>query len=276
MNNKEIIYRKLKESKKYKYLCADTLQRIASWADERYDAKDAVKAAKNKLHQVFGAFLGKGDLKKIEKSLAQIPPKPGRDGLRDIALEIMRFHASTRERIPVLERFYQELFARTGKPKKVLDLACGLNPFSIQWLDLEPGGEYYGIDIDTRLIHLVNVFFQHFDKPYKAACADILVSLPPVIQEYRAEMVLILKTLPSLEQQEKGAAEKLLQSLKALNARWIVVSFPVKSLSGREKEMADYYHEFMSGICARLAPTYFKLEYPDEIFYIVDYLGCME
>ena len=61
----DIVFQKLKESRKYKYLCDDTLRRISRWAVERYDGRQAVKAAKNKLHQVYGAYFEKVDMKRI-------------------------------------------------------------------------------------------------------------------------------------------------------------------------------------------------------------------
>lgn len=39
----------------------------------------------------------------------------------------LEMHASTRERKP-LGAFYEALFARAGRPGRVLDVACGLNP----------------------------------------------------------------------------------------------------------------------------------------------------
>lgn len=264
MKDRDVIYRKLKESRKYKHLCDDTLYRIAGWAIERYTPKKAEKAAKNKLHQVYGAFFEKINVKKINKLLAGISAHPDNEILKRTAGEILKFHRSTAERIPVLETFYRDLFSRTGTPKKVLDLACGLNPFSIQWMNLEPDAEYLGLDIDSRLSVMINTYFKYLNRSFRAECADILVSPPEPVN--KPDMILILKTLPSLEQQEKGAGERLLKSIKA---KYIVVSFPAKSLSGHEKGMETHYNEFILDILNRLSFTYFKMEYPAEIFYII-------
>ena len=264
MTEKGVIYRKLKESRKYKYLCDDTLHRIAGWALDRYAPQKAEKAAKNKLHQVYGAFFERINVKKIKERLAGLPAEPDTGILKQIGGEIMKFHASTAERLPILGKFYRELFNRTGVPKRVLDVACGLNPFSVQWMNLEPDAEYLGLDIDSRLTAMSNTFFKYLNRPYRAECADILVSLPEPVN--KPDIIFILKTLPSLEQQEKGAGERLLKFLKA---KYIVVSFPAKSLSGREKGMETHYHDLISGMQSRLCFTYFKLEYPSEIFYVM-------
>ncbi len=60
---------------------------------------------------------------------------------------------------------------------------------------------------------------------------DILAD-PPVDP---ADVALLLKTSSTLERQEKGATVRLVE---ALRAPFVVVSFAVKSLGGREKGMA--------------------------------------
>ncbi|MDQ1351951.1 MAG: rRNA ((1405)-N(7))-methyltransferase, partial [Acidobacteriota bacterium] len=156
---------------------------------------------------------------------------------------------------------YRDLFARIGKPRKILDLACGLNPFSVPWMGLEAGVEYIAFDIDTRLMSAINEFFKYLEKSYVGHCADILVSLP----REEVDVVFLLKTLPCLEQQEKGISEKL---IKALKAKYIVISFPSRSLTGKAKGMAGHYGRFISGILEKMGLGYFKMEYANEVFYI--------
>jgi 16S rRNA (guanine(1405)-N(7))-methyltransferase len=263
MKTRDIIFQKLKESKKYKYVCDDTLRRMSQWAVERYNAKTAVKAAKNKLHQVYGAYLEKMNISKIQKRLDQLSGNTDPGSLETTALKIMGYHASTSERLPFMDQFYSDLFSRIGKPGKILDLACGLNPFAVFRMALGPETEYIACDIDMRLIAFINTFFNYLKRPYKAQCLDILCSLPET--EPEADVVFILKTLPCLEQQEKGAGERI---LKALKAKHVVISFPSKSLTGKEKGMANYFDRFILDILERLSLDHFKLEYPNEVFYV--------
>jgi 16S rRNA (guanine(1405)-N(7))-methyltransferase len=259
----DTVYQRLKESKKYKYLCDDTLYRISDWALRRFEGKQAVKAAKKKLHQVYGAYFEAFQPGKFQKQLNKMSSEPDKESLEAIALEIMESHTSTCERIPFMEQFYTDLFKRIEKPKKILDLACGLHPFTVLWMDLEPDVQYYAYDIDTRLIVLINTFFSYLNQSYKAQCSDILVSIPGI----EADMVFLFKTLPCLEQQEKGVSEKIITSLKA---KYIVISFPSKSLTGKAKGMENYYHTFAMELINRLNLEYFKLEYPNEVFYVLN------
>ncbi|MGD2092795.1 MAG: hypothetical protein PVH61_41915 [Candidatus Aminicenantes bacterium] len=266
MSEINTVYQKLKESKKYKYLCDDTLYRISDWALRRFEGKQAVKAAKKKLHQVYGAYFEAFQPGKLQKLLNKIPSQPDKNNLETIALEIMESHTSTCERIVFMEQFYSDLFKHIEKPKKILDLACGLHPFAVLWMDLEQNVDYYAYDIDTRLIALINIFFGYLHRSYKAQCADILISLP----ELEADMVFLLKALPCFEQQEKGVSEKIISALKT---KHIVISFPSLTLTGKAKGMGNYYHSFALDLINRLNLAYFKLEYPNEIFYVLNKNG---
>ena len=202
------------------------------------------------------------NIDKIQKLIDGLPNGRDTDTLKTTAIKILGYHTSTSERIPFMKQVYADLFSRIGKPKRVVDFACGLNPFSVQWMGLEPEAEYTAFDIDTRLISVVNTFFIYLNRHYRAACADILVSIPGT----EADVVFLLKTLPCFEQQEKGVSEKIIKTLKA---KYIVISFPSKSLAGMEKGMGDYYNKFILEILRKLSMDYFKLDYSNEIFYVV-------
>lgn len=260
---KEIVFEELKKSKKYRYLCDDTLYRISQWAAQRFDEKKAAKAAKNKLHQVYGAYLINNP-GKIRKLLEQLTDNIDTEHLRAVALEILKYHTSTLERIEFMEQFYHDLSRIIGKPRKILDLACGLNPFAVPWMELEPGSVYHAFDIDKRLISLINSFFDlnRFNGIYRAQCADIMISIPGI----DADVVFLFKTLPCLEQQEKGISQKLLASLRA---KFTVISFPSRSLTGKSMGMEKHYFAFFQELINHLNSNYSKLEYPNEIFYIL-------
>ncbi|MCP4221404.1 MAG: hypothetical protein GY765_42655, partial [bacterium] len=144
-----------------------------------------------------------------------------------------------------------------------IDIACGLNPLTLPWMQLEPSIRYQAWDIDTRMTALLNRWFQLRHPRSRAFSKDILVSLP----ENAVDMIFLFKTLPCLEQQEKGVTQKLLQNLEA---NYVVVSFPSKTLGGRTKGMEDYYDGFIVEHLRALRMEYFKLEYGNEVFYVID------
>jgi 16S rRNA (guanine(1405)-N(7))-methyltransferase len=253
----------LKRSRKYANLCEDTLTRIADWAAARHKApKSAIKAAKRKLHQVYGAYFDRLDLARVEELVQTLPSAATEDAVRATCREILACHASTAERLPLIDRLYPELLAATGAPSVILDLACGLHPFALPWMALPPQARYHACDIDHRLIDAVSLFLKRTGRRATAECRDILVSLP----DGEADVAFLLKTVPCLEQQEPGATVRLLRRLRA---RHVVVSFPAKTLGGREKGMRDHYDRVMSRIAEELRAPTRRLDYPNETFYVV-------
>jgi 16S rRNA (guanine(1405)-N(7))-methyltransferase len=125
--------------------------------------------------------------------------------------------------------------------------------------------EYHAFDIDKRLVAAVGLFLQKADQPGSAACGDLLVEVPHI----RADVALLFKTLPVLEQQEKDAAAKI---LRAIRARHIIVSFPLRTLSGREVGMAETYERRMAEIVSELrsVENIGSLQLCDEMFYVLD------
>ena len=260
---REIVMR-LRESSKYRDLSEDALRRIADWAAVRHQApREAVKAAKRKLHQVYGAYLSPDGLSGVEALVRALPPSAPEEALRETCLKVLALHASTAERVPILGDFYGALFREIGRPGSILDLACGLSPFALPWMGLASETEYRAVDLDHRLISAVNDFLGRMGRPPTALCGDILTSPP----EGRADVVFLLKAVPCLEQQEKGAGGRLLRGLRA---RWAVVSFPARTLGGRDRGMGQYYDRFMARTVGELGIAARKMEYPNEVFYVCD------
>jgi len=261
------IVQELRESKKYRNVCSDTLYRVAGWALERHrHPRQAAKAAKRKLHQVYGAYLDQMNLTALAPLVADLPSVREDQSLTDTCRKMLRCHSSTRERLPILEQVYTDLFRITGRPGTILDLACGLNPFAWPWMNLERSTRYCAIDMDHRLVSHINAFFSHLGLEADAACHDILTSIPPS----RPDVVFLLKTLPVLEQQEKGSSVRLLEML---HARYAIVSFPGKSLGNRERGMRQTYDGVMKQLLNTIKASAEMLAYPNETFYVVDLKG---
>jgi len=184
------------------------------------------------------------------------------DAFRAACRSALACHASTRERLPILDRFYAEIFAITGRPGRVLDLACGLHPLGLPWMGLAPDATYTAYDIDARSIAFLNRFFAGAAINSRAILQDILCQPP----DEPADVAFLLKTLPCLERQERGASGRLLGTLRA---RHVVVSFPVASLGGRGKGMRENYERDFTQM-AKGAPWQIeRLEFPTELVFVV-------
>ena len=226
--------RSVAESPKYRAVSEDLVRRIGlRELAARRSLKEAIKATRNKLHQVAGAYLdGRPD---YAAWAAQLAAAQGDDRrLRQASLEIMRHHASTRERAGILETFYTTTLAGLPPIGSVLDLACGLNPLARPWMPLAADTTYYACDIYADMVAFLNDYFGIAGVPGQAQVCD-LVDGPP---RQPVDLALVLKVLPPLEQLDKRAGLNL---LRALNARYLLVSFPARSLGGRDKGMVEHY-----------------------------------
>ena len=137
---------------KHNYLCGALVERAYAEAGARHPkAKEADRAARRELHRVAGAFFSREETKRAEKLLAAWP-----EGGDEALSRILSLHASTRERLPLaaMDALYAQLFKMTGKPRRVLDLACGLNPVYLA----ARGISVLGLDAHLGAVALVNRF----------------------------------------------------------------------------------------------------------------------
>jgi len=271
----EEVVAQLRASRKYATLGIETLERMAAWACARHSsARSATRAARAKLHQVYGAYLGAQDLTAIERRLASLPASAGRDEVAAAARAILTRHASSAERLGFMESAYRLIFERAGgteRIERVLDLACGLHPFTLPWMGLSPRTQYLACDLDTRLTEVIGGFLRRWGQAGRAWTHDLLSRRLPA--DARGDVVLLLKTLPCLERQERGSSLRLLQSL---DAPLIVLSFPTRSLGGREKGMREQYDAFARELVTlrnargvdRVSCT--RLAFPEETFYLLE------
>lgn len=227
------------QSPKYADISLELVQQVGERElAARHSFKEAVKATKNKLHQVGGAYFdSKLDFPAMLVQLRQAADDP--DAFRTVCRELMRRHASTRERLPILDEFYTTTLGDLENIRVVRDLACGLNPLTLPWLPFDSMPEYHAYDIYGDMMAFVAEFMTIAGVNGRAQTCDI-ISQPPTEP---ADLIFIFKTLPVLEQVQKGAAARLLDSL---HARYLLITFPAQSLGGRKRGMVQNYEaQFM-------------------------------
>jgi 16S rRNA (guanine(1405)-N(7))-methyltransferase len=186
--------------------------------------KDALKSVRQKLHNIVAPYLGDPDYRAAAGQLDQA--FDSRDPLQVQAAcrQLLTSHASTRERLPLLSEFYSRLWALTGVPSTVLDLACGLHPFGFPWMDLPVSTRYFAYDIHRPRVDLINHFFTRLGLEPLACVQDVLVSPPQVA----AEVAFFFKEAHRFEQRQHGCNRLFWQALKV---KWLLVSLPTTSLS---------------------------------------------
>lgn len=224
-------------SSKYQGVHPPLVERIgAQELSKRSAMKAAIKATKNKLHQVAGAYLNQNITPKKIQSWLDLLKSAENDGekLKQACHRIMASHASTNERLPLLAEFYTTVLANIPPVHTVIDVACGLNPLTIPWMPLAKDVRYYACDIYAEMIDFLNQALPIIGVRGNAECRDVIAE-PPT---QAADLALVLKSTPCLDQIDNGAGERLLSSLQA---KYVLVSFPARSLGGRDKGMLQNY-----------------------------------
>lgn len=231
--------------------------------EKKRSPKDALKAARGKLHQVAAAYQQKPiPYAAWREELACLPPDLHNAEVLAFLTHAMHAHASTRERVPILPRFFNECLAPLGRIGSILDVACGLNPLAIPWMPLLPGFTYFACDIYTDMADFLNTFFTRFHIQGNAALCDVTRELPAI----NADLTLVLKSIPCLEQIDKDAGQRLLAMISSPN---ILVSFPAHSLGGRSKGMVRNYERHFFDLFSDNSWRVTRFEFPGELAFLV-------
>jgi 16S rRNA (guanine(1405)-N(7))-methyltransferase len=251
-------------STKYRDICPDLVRHIGTQElSKRRSHKEALKSTKNKLHQVSGAYLeGHDHYFRWLNQFQQAVLSGDRTILQQLCLNIMSHHASTRERLPIMDHFYTACMADLAPIHSVLDIACGLNPLAIPWMPLAENASYYACDIHQHMLDFLAQCMQMLGVRGQAEAIDVVQNCP--MQE--VDVALVLKTLPCLEQIDKQAGYYILHAIKA---RYMIVSFPVSSLGGKNKGMMAYYDAHFRELIGNESWEIRRVELATELVFIV-------
>lgn len=256
----------VQDSANYRSVSPDVIASIgAQELGKRRSLKEAIKATKNTLHQVGGAYLAAREPYMAWLGQLQEATRAGnQQRLRDVCRAIMSHHASTRERLPVLDRFYAEIFAALPPVRSVLDIACGLHPLAIPWMPLAEGTLYYAYDIYQDMTDFLQAWLNLLPLHGQAQARDVLQTCP----SQHVDVGFLLKAIPCLAQIDPAAGRQLLQSI---SADFLVVSFPVRSLGGRKKGMIAQYEAAFHTLLAEQERWHIikRVEFQSELVFVM-------
>jgi 16S rRNA (guanine(1405)-N(7))-methyltransferase len=251
----------LRASRKYRTLCEQVLQRVSEEAlvAERGRARPAIKRAKRQLHQAFGAFLAtRPRYERLRADLTGVDEA----GLRERFLRILSLHASTQERVPFLTEFYAAIRAAVPEPRSILDLACGLNPLALPWMQLPAGVRYHSVDIDEAQLQFVGACLDALRVDHSEHAWDLVAGAPGI----QADVAYLLKTASCLSRQSKDAFSRVVEEVRA---PFVVVSYPTASLGGHAKGMTGNYAREFEDLAARRGWDVERIGVVGELLYLV-------
>lgn len=227
----------VESSRKYRdlYIPHATLRDILACESSHSNSRNELEANFRKsLHNVMAPYLEDINYPAQTAALKELRDQnPSQESLKSWCLDIMHLHASSRERLPYLDAFYQKIFAVIGTPDSILDLACALDPLGLPWMNLPPSTKFFAYDIHQPRLDFLQTFFQYFYPQAHAIQQDILTNIPEQI----ADCAFFFKEAHRLEKRRSCSNRELFMGL---NVKWLVVSLPSRDLKGHHS--LEAYH----------------------------------
>ena len=253
------------KKKKYREIFPGLIRDIANQEiNKGRKRKETQKAILGKLHQIGAAYFAQApDYAVWKTTLASLPEDLLAVETREACITFMQHHHSTNERQYILETFFQETLASIQPISSILDLACGLNPLALPWMPVKQDVRYYGTDIFSDMIAFLNLFTQRFGIQATFQTGNIFDQ----IFTEPAKVAFLLKTLPCLEQVRKGFSLPILQKIPA---EYILISYPISSLSGKNKGMQATYSEQFHDLIAETGWPFEAFTFSSEVAFLVE------
>ncbi len=226
--------------------------------------KKIIKHARAVLRRVCGVFQAESAgersacLKELERH------KHIKNKSLSIHNKILETHASTKERLQSYPAVYKKIFAITGKPKRIIDLGCGLNPVSYPYMRLK-GVHYFAADLNAGGVRFAGKYFKIMGINGEARVMDIakaepLKSIPP------ADICFIFKTLEAIELTKSHRISE--EVIKAVPAKWVAASFSTRTITGRR--MNHQRRGWLEMMLKRLGYSFTKIVEENEVFYVFE------
>ncbi len=235
---------RLRAAPKYRQLHADTvLDIVRQESGYASSAKDLERRARLKLHKIMALYLVSVRPERLARGMDEALAGDEAE-LRAWCRTMLASHVSTAERLADLDVLYPTILELTGPVAAIADLACALNPFTLPWLRAATEASYAGYDINLGYVELASRFLSSYDVRSDVSHREILTQ--PA--EIKADVALLLKTYHCIEDRQPGAALRLVQEV---GARQVVVSFPVRTMSGRLAGFTPAHIATLTGLAER-------------------------
>jgi 16S rRNA (guanine(1405)-N(7))-methyltransferase len=213
----------------------DAIERIKSKLSSKIsDEKKLNKELKKELYEIHSNYY-----KNFNYALALNELKKSQG--KETHEKLLKKYDSSR--FIVLKDLYEKIFRITGEPRVLIDLACGLNPLTLPWMNLAKNCEYYCYDLEQNLIDFLNDYFKIMKKSHEAFLCDALAS-PSAL---KSDVALIFKSSTCFEWQSPKSTAKLLEKI---SADYIVISVMLrgeKNIIGTRNYLNSIIGDFIKG-----------------------------
>jgi len=219
--------------------------------------KEIIKKTREKLRLEYGMF--SENINKREKFLKELKNTLKQ---KELNKKLLKTHKSTAERIDIYPFIYQKIFKITGKPKKILDLGCGMNPVSFQYMKLK-NITYYASELNKKDCEFLQKYFNLMK--IKGKTFAINLKKPELVEKIPlVDVCFLFKVLDTIEKKGHKLAEEILSKIKA---KFIVTSFATHKLGG--KPMKHAHRGWLEKLLERKKWNFTLIQEANEIFYII-------
>jgi len=176
---------------------------------------------------------------------------------------LLMSHQSSRERMSYYPEVYSKIFKGAKTPASIIDIGCGFNPLSAEFMPLLPK-KYLALDINENDLKIIENYF--IDKKINGSAK---VFDATILKNYNFnEEFDICFAFKLFEILERTKSHRLTEDIiKLIPSKNIIASFSTKTLSGAPMSRARrIWFEVMS---KRLGYSIESFSIPNELFYIL-------
>jgi 16S rRNA (guanine(1405)-N(7))-methyltransferase len=225
--------------------------------------KNIVKEIRDSARKIYGIFNIPSKIKFREDNITKIC-------LNDTKIidEILNSHLSTKERMQFYDYFFKIIFEETKEPKKILDIACGLNPLAFFRFSNLKDVNYICNEMSEIDAQHLNKFFKNNKINGKCYPFNFVKELKNNINliNDKYDVCFLLKALDTFETQKKYITYDILDNI---NASFIIASFPFQSIN--QKNMSRGFKiSWFEKMLLRKEFSYKTINFPNEIVYILE------
>ena len=129
-------------------------------------------------------------------------------------------------------------------------------------MPLSEHAQYYAYDIYQDMMNFLNDCMALLPVQGYGEVCDVIQHCPA----QKVDVAFVLKTIPCLEQVERSAGPRLLETI---NADHLVVSFPAHSLGGRGKGMVANYEARFYELVGDKTWSMRRFAFPTELVFLI-------
>jgi hypothetical protein len=186
---------------------------------------DALVAAKRTAYQELRRY--SADQEKQAALIQELEAAKDEGTVQRVVGELVRSHASTRERLAAREAFYAKLREIVGSPRTILDVGCGMHPL-MHPLRVEAPEIYVGVDKDAASISAVKAYGRTVKGCRMLGIRwDIREGWAPILAEAGVrefDVAYLFKVVPVVQRQEADLIEVLARTPAK---RWVITGSAV-------------------------------------------------